>query len=398
MSLGLGCRGRGRYITHLPIVVRQRARPYAARFAADKMPRPILATIDLAALRHNLAIARQHAGRRGVWAVVKANAYGHGLERAARAFAEADGLALLDLDEAVRARSGGWSKPILLLEGFFAPADLRIVDELRLTVVVHHPAQVEMLASYTPRAPVDVYVKVNTGMNRLGFPVAQAARTIATLAALAGVRITTLMTHFANADRDNAEAGPAAVAEQLRAFESACSGWTGARCLANSAALFLHPRVGGDAVRPGIALYGATPMAGRAASSFGLKPAMLLATRVLSVQQLAAGETLGYGSRWRAARPTRIGVLACGYADGYPRAAPDGTPVWVGGQRVPLVGRVSMDMITVDLTDVPQVDVGAEVELWGKHVAVDEVAEACGTVGYELLCALAQRVPVVERD
>jgi alanine racemase len=362
------------------------------------MPRPILATIDLAAMRHNLAVARRHAGRRKLWAVVKANAYGHGLERALRGFADADGIALLDLDEASRARERGWSKPILLLEGFFAPADLRVVDELRLTAVVHDRAQVEMLAAFRPSAPIDVYVKVNTGMNRLGFSVPQAARSIDELAAQPGARIAALMTHFANADRVDGDAGPTAVSEQLRAFDEACGCWTGPRCLANSAALLLHPHVGGDAVRPGIALYGATPMARRAAESFGLKPAMSLVASVLSVQHLEAGQSLGYGSRWTAGRSARIGVVACGYADGYPRVAPNGTPVWTGGQQVSLVGRVSMDMITVDLTDAPQVDVGAEVELWGPHVPVDAVAEASGTVGYELLCALARRVPVAERD
>jgi len=362
------------------------------------MPRPTLATIDLAALRHNLAVARRHAAERTVWAVVKANAYGHGLERALRGFAEADGLALLDLDEAVRARAAGWRKPILLLEGFFSPSDLQVVEELRLTAVVHHLAQVDMLAAHASSSPIEIYVKVNTGMNRLGFAPERTATAIERLSESPGVRIAALMTHFANADRDNAEAGPAAVAEQLQRFEQACGKWRGARCLANSAALFLHPQVGGDAVRPGIALYGATPMAGRSAASFGLRPAMRLAARVLSVQQVAAGESLGYGGRWRAARASRIGVLACGYADGYPRLAPDGTPVWVGGQRVPLVGRVSMDMITVDLTDARQVDVGAEAELWGAQIPVDEVAELSGTVGYELLCALAPRVPVAQRD
>jgi len=362
------------------------------------MPRPILATIDVAALRHNLAVARRHAGARMVWAVVKANAYGHGLERALRGFADADGLALLDLEEAARARRGGWRKPVLLLEGFFTPDDLPVIDELRLTPVIHHRAQIGMLAAFRPRAPIDVYVKVDTGMNRLGFAPAETAAALDRLAELPGVRVAALMSHFANADRDDADAGPAAVSDQLRIFETACRNWTGPRCLANSAALLLHPQVGGEAVRPGIALYGATPMAGRPAASFALQPAMSLMARVLSVRTLAAGESVGYGSRWQAGRPTRIGVLACGYADGYPRVAPDGTPVWIGGQRVPLVGRVSMDMITVDLTDVPRVDVGAEAELWGTHVPVDEVAEACGTVGYELLCALARRVPVAERN
>lgn len=360
------------------------------------MPRPILATIDLSALRHNLALARQYAGGRKVWAVVKANAYGHGIERAVRAFADADGLALLDLNEAQRARDAGWRKPILLLEGVFEVSDLRAVDELRLTPVVHHEAQVEMLTAFRPRAPIDVYVKVNTGMNRLGFDVLMLARVIEALTALPGVRLDALMTHFANADCRDADHEPASVTSQLRRFESACAGWTGHRCLANSAGLLLHPQIGGDAVRPGIALYGATPVAGTTAASFDLRPAMQLHARVLSVRTLAPAEAVGYGSRWQAQRASRIGVLACGYADGYPRTAPEGTPVWIGGQRVPLAGRVSMDMISIDLTDAPQVDVGAQAELWGERIPVDEVAEACGTIGYELLCALARRVPVRE--
>jgi alanine racemase len=361
-----------------------------------KMPRPILATVDLAAMRHNLGVARAHAGARWLWAVVKANAYGHGLERALRGFALADGLALLDLDEAARARDAGWRKPILLLEGFFSFADLQRVDSLRLTAVVHHPAQVDMLAAYRPQAPLDLFVKVNTGMNRLGFAPSALGGVIETLSTMPGVCIDSLMTHLANADRDDADQGPAAVSAQLRSFAQAGAGWRGPRSLANSAALFLHPQVAGDSVRPGIALYGASPVAGRPAASFELQPAMSLRAQVLSVQQVAAGEAIGYGSRWRADRASRIGVLACGYADGYPRAAPDGTPVWIDGRRVPLAGRVSMDMITVDLTDTPQVAVDAEAELWGRHIAVDEVAEACSTIGYELLCALAPRVPVVE--
>jgi len=364
---------------------------------ATTMPRPIRASIDLVALRHNLEVTRRAAGARRVWAVVKANAYGHGLERALRGFAEADGLALLDLDEAARARAAGWTRPILQLEGFFTAADLAAVDELRLTTVVHHVDQIELLAAFRPQRPIDVYLKIDTGMHRLGLAPAQLPAALERLRGITKVRVAALMTHFANADRSDADAGPMALSEQLRAFDAACAGWSGPRCAANSAALFLHPQVGGEAVRPGIALYGATPMAGRPAASFGLMPAMTLSASLLSVRQLAAGEAIGYGSRWRAARTSRIGIVSCGYADGYPRVAADGTPVWAGGRRVPLVGRVSMDMLTIDLTEAPQVDVGAEVELWGERIPVDEVAEAAGTVGYELLCALASRVPVAER-
>jgi len=357
------------------------------------MPRPIRATIDLAALRHNLERARSLASDRKVWAVIKANAYGHGIERAVRAFAAADGLALLDLDEAQRARDAGWHKPILLLEGFFEPRDLDVVEALSLTSVVHQAEQVDMLASHRPGRPLDVYVKLNTGMNRLGFG-ADAMQIVGQLQSLPHVQVASLMMHFANADRPGT--GPADVAEQGSAFAAATRGWRGAVCLANSAALFLRSDVRGDEVRPGIALYGATPQVGLPAARLGLRPAMILRSRILATQRLRAGDAVGYGSRWIAKRDARIGIVAAGYADGYPRVAPDGTPVWAAGSRVPLIGRVSMDMITVDLTDAPQADAGAEVELWGQHVPIDEVAERAGTVGYELMCALARRVPVDE--
>jgi alanine racemase len=362
------------------------------------MPRPIQAQIHLAAVRHNLQQIRRRASDRAVWAVVKANAYGHGIGRVLPALDAADGLALLDLDEAQRARDADWRRPILLLEGFFSTADLAAVDALRLTPVVHHEAQVAMLEAHRAHSPVDVYVKVNSGMNRLGFEPVATAAVIERLRRLAAVQTITAMTHLANADRADRAAGPAAVEAQLHAFDAALGRFDGPRSVANSAALFLHPQVGGDSVRPGIALYGATPVGGRPAAEFGLRPAMTLTSEILAVQTIAAGEPVGYGGRWVARRASRIGVVACGYADGYPRHAPDGTPVRVAGVDVPLAGRVSMDMITVDLTDAPQANVGSEVELWGAGVPIDVVAERSGTVGYELMCALAPRVSVsVER-
>jgi alanine racemase len=369
--------------------------PARASLPFAPMPRPIQATIDLAALRHNLARAREHAAGRFVWAVAKANAYGHGIERAVAAFADADGLAVLDLDEARRAREAGWRKPVLLLEGFFEAADLALVERLRLATVVHHSAQIGLLSACKSRgdAPIEVYVKLQTGMNRLGFG-ADARAAVDRLNALAHVKVAALMTHFANADR--IDDGPVSVAEQRARLAELASWWTGPICLANSAALLLRPEVKGDAVRPGIVLYGASPQAGVSAAALGLRPAMWLRSRLISVQALAAGDAVGYGSRWTARRPTRLGVVACGYADGYPRCAPDGTPVIVAGRRVPLAGRVSMDMLTVDLTDLPSVDVDAPVELWGPQLPIDEVAERAGTIGYELMCALARRVPVVE--
>ena len=362
------------------------------------MPRPIHAAIDPAAMRHNLALARQHARGRFVWAVVKANAYGHGLARAVRAFDGADGLALLDLDEAQRARDAGWRKPILLLEGYFEPRDLEVVSALRLTPVVHSEEQITMLERARLAAPIDVYLKLNTGMNRLGFDERDAARAHQRLSEGSQVAQLTIMIHFANADRERHTTGPAEVAEQLAALDRIAGAWPQPRSLANSAALFLRPEVNGESVRPGIVLYGAATDELHTALSLGVRPAMTLRSRLIAVQSIEAGAAVGYGSRFVAPRPMRIGVVACGYADGYPRHAPDGTPVLVDGARVPVAGRVSMDMITVDLTAAPRAVVGSEVELWGPHIPIDEVANLCGTVGYELMCALPARVPVVEAN
>lgn len=358
------------------------------------MPRPILAQIDLSALRHNLAVAQRHARGRAVWAVVKANAYGHGLERVLPALAGADGLALLDLDEAQRARDSGWRKPILLLEGFFSPADLRVVAQLNLTAVVHQHEQVLMLERQGVAVPLEVYVKLNTGMNRLGFNADELPTVLQRLGALPGVQVAALMTHFANADSPRAQDVSTPLQRFAAQISAPVSAWTGPTSLANSAALLMQPQVHGHSVRPGIMLYGATPASGRAAASFDLQPVMRLRSQILAVRTVAAGEAVGYGSRWVAQRSTRLGVVACGYADGYPRVAPDGTPVWVDGRIAPLVGQVSMDMITVDLTSAPEATVGSPVELWGEQVPIDTVAERAGTVGYELMCALAPRVPV----
>jgi alanine racemase len=360
------------------------------------MPRPIRATIDLSALQHNLAVARRHAGSRRVWAVIKANAYGHGIEVAVQAFQDADGVALLDLEEAHRVRAAGWLKPILLLEGFFERGDIAVVQRLGLTVVVHHAEQVTMLEKHaTGGPPIGVYLKLNSGMNRLGFDNPDRVRAArARLEALAHVRIEAFMTHLANADRTDPRRGPGSVDEQVARFRDLSAGWNGPTSLANSAGLFFHPELAGDTVRPGIVLYGAAPDPTHVAEALQLRPAMQLRSRLISTQSIAAGMSVGYGAQYVAERDLRVGVVACGYADGYPRHAPNGTPAAVLGVRVPSVGRVSMDMLCVDLAAVPDADVGAEVELWGAQVPIDEVAASAGTVGYELMCALAPRVPV----
>jgi alanine racemase len=360
------------------------------------VPRPLIARIDGRALSHNLAVARTRAGLRRIWAVVKANAYGHGLERAVRAFTDADGLALLEVDEARRARQSGWNKPILLLEGVFEPGELDEAIRLDLTCVVHTFEQIEMIERRSDRAGLSVYLKFDSGMNRLGFAPQDAVSARRRLEAIPGVRVAALMSHFANADRR--EAGPCDVQAQRRAFERLCKGVQADTSLCNSAALFLHADLGDQWVRPGIALYGSSPSTSASAAALGLRAGMALNSVLIAVRTVAAGGRVGYGSRWVAPRPTRLGVVACGYADGYPRNAPDGTPVWVAGRRAALAGRVSMDMLSVDLTGIDDAGIGSPVQLWGEHVGIDEVARQSERLAYELMCGLNPRVRVSDAD
>lgn len=352
------------------------------------MSRPIRASFDLSALKHNLGVARQFAGNARTMAVIKANAYGHGLLRAARALAAADGFALLELDDAIRLRDAGYRQPIVLLEGFFAEAELEPILQNGLAVVLHCREQLDMLKALRGDRKLDVFIKFNTGMNRLGFPAESAAGVLQELNALACVGEKVLATHFSDAE------GVSGIDFQIRTFGRLVARPGFKRSMANSAALLRFPEARGEWVRPGIMLYGASPLEDRSAQSLGLKPAMTLTSRIIAVQELKKGDTVGYGSLFMADRKMRIGVVACGYADGYPRHAWNGTPVLVDGVRVPMAGRVSMDMLSVDLTDVPNAGVGTPVTLWGANLPVEEVAAAAGTVSYELLCALARRVPV----
>ena len=358
------------------------------------MPRPIRAAIRLSALRHNLALARRHAPASKVWAVVKANGYGHGLVRVARALADADGYALLDLNEAVRLREAGISKPILLLEGVFQPADLAIADRYALTLAVHDLEQVLMLERARLNAQIAVVLKLNTGLNRLGFAGDRVRAAFSRLEASGKVEAISLMTHFADAD------GGSGVGAQLARFAEWTAGLRGERTLANSAAVLRYPQAHADWVRPGIMLYGGSPFADASADSLGLKPAMTLESEIIAVQELLPGDRVGYGGSFEACKAMRIGVVACGYADGYPRHAPGfsdrSTPIVVAGRRTSTVGRVSMDMLCADLSDIPQARVGSAVTLWGEGLSADEVAASAGTISYELLCALAQRVPQLE--
>ena len=362
------------------------------------MPRPIHALIHADALAHNLGRARALAPDARVWAVVKADAYGHGIERVFPALRGADGFALLDLAEAQRLRALDWRGPILLLEGVFEPRDLELCSRLDLWHAVHCEQQIDWLAAHKTHSPHRVFLKMNSGMNRLGFSPNAFRGAWARLNALPQVDEISLMTHFSDAD------GPRGIAHQMAAFDAATRDLPGERSVANSAAVLRHPAVASDWVRAGILSYGCAPdFPEHGIAHWQLQPTMTLASRLIGVQQLQAGDTVGYGSRFTAEAPMRIGVVACGYADGYPRLAPTGTPVLVDGVRTRTVGRVSMDMLTVDLGPVPSAQIGSAVTLWGRSPAfardgavlpIDEVAAAAGTIGYELMCALAPRVPV----
>jgi alanine racemase len=364
------------------------------------MPRPIALVLRPHALAHNLQLIRAATpADRRLWAVAKADAYGHGVAHAVEAFAAADGLAVLDLAEAEAARALGWTKPILLLEGLFGPADVSRVLAIEADLVFHHARQFswwrEPLEAGLVSNNIRHWLKLNTGMNRLGFKTADApvlkaaAETLRNSGHAVG-----WLTHFARAEE------PGGTDSQRQVF---CD-WLDAldvppheaRSTCNSAATWCGLAQPAEWVRPGLSLYGASPFAsdaGRSASGLGLMAAASLETQVISIQALNIGETVGYGSRWTAMRPSRIGVVAAGYADGYPRTAPDGTPVLVRGCRCPLVGQVSMDMLTVDLTDHPHLDEADPVTLWGDGLGVDEVAAACGTTAYELLTGVTPRVP-----
>jgi alanine racemase len=369
------------------------------------MPRPIEALIHTGALAHNLARARAAAPDARLWAVVKANAYGHGIERAYGGLRGADGFALLDLAEAERIRALGWRGPVLLLEGVFEPRDLELVSRLDLRHTVHCIEQIEWLAAHKTAAPQHVFLKMNSGMNRLGFRPESYRAAWARLNALPQVGEIGLMTHFSDAD------GARGIEHQVRTFAAVTRDLPGERSVANSAAILRHHGdaglpgslrgfQGNDWVRAGILSYGSAPdFPQHDAAHWGLRPAMTLRTRLIATQPLEPGDTVGYGSSFTAERPMRIGIAACGYADGYPRHAGSGTPVLVDGTRTSTVGRVSMDMLAVDLSGLPQAGLGSEVTLWGEGaggaiLSIDEVARSAATIGYELMCALALRVPV----
>jgi alanine racemase len=357
--------------------------------------RPATAVIDLAALRHNLAVARQRADGARAVAVVKANGYGHGAARLLPALAEADMLGVACIEEALALREAGAVQPILLMEGVFEADELPLCARLGFEIAVHEPGQVRMLEQARLERPLTAWLKLDSGMSRLGFRPDEAlgifGRLRASEAVAPDIR---LMTHFANAD----EPSDPATREQIRRFAAAAEGLHAERSFCNSAGLLAWPQAHAEWVRPGVMLYGVSPMAGRTGSDEGLRPVMTLRTGLIAVKEVRRGEPVGYAGAWRAPADTRIGIAAMGYGDGYPRHAPSGTPVRVNGAPAALAGRVSMDMIAIDLAAHPTAKVGDPVLLWGEGLPVETIAAAAGTIAYELLCGITGRVHVELRD
>lgn len=362
--------------------------------------RPILASIDTEAFRHNLNRIRELAPESKIWSVIKAKAYGHTLAAALKGLGSTDGFALLDIADAQWLRDHGWEGRILLLEGLFHNNELKLAASLKCDLVVHNEKQLVWLESYVNHSgqPLNIFLKLNSGMNRLGFRPDEYRTAFHRLHA-AGYHLHH-MTHFANADQ--VDRLPS-VGEQVECFENVIEGLDAPTSMANSAAILWHRNFLGDWVRPGIMLYGVSPTGTYAdIVRSDLLAVMQLRSEIIDIQELKKGDHVGYGGRYQAPEDMRIGVIACGYADGYPRHAEDGSPVWVDGADAqgngvicPIVGQVSMDMLTIDLREAPNAKIGSVVELWGQQVPVDDVAQMSGTIGYELICALAPRVQVV---
>jgi alanine racemase len=354
------------------------------------MTRPAQAILDLPALSHNLSRVRQLAPGRRIMAVIKANAYGHGMAKAAGALRDADAFAVACLDEALILREAGITQPLVLLEGFFDAAEVPLLVQHQLTAVVHDEEQLAVLERSRLAAPLPVWVKVDSGMHRLGVAPDRLAEVWRRLTACTSLQILGFMTHLANADYRN---DPLTL-QQLKRFTQAVDPYPGQRSIANSAAVLTWPQTHGDWVRPGIMLYGVSPFADSIGENHGLKPAMSLHSRLMAVNRFKRGDRIGYGGEWECPEDMPVGVVAIGYGDGYPRHAKTGTPVLVNNKRVPLVGRVSMDMICVDLRSQPHAHHGDPVCLWGASLPVEEIARYAGTIPYELLCRVTPRVHV----
>ncbi|HEY0681783.1 MAG TPA: alanine racemase [Steroidobacter sp.] len=357
-----------------------------------------VATIDASALRNNLAVVRRMAPRSRVIAVVKANGYGHGMIRVARALADADGLGVARLADGVALREAGVTQRILLLEGVFGPEQFALAAKEQCEIVVHSPEQLDVLEQFSGSHRFVVWLKLNSGMNRLGFRVEDFAAAHARLQRCSSVSLIRVMTHFSSSE-ERGDAGRADVtAAQLKLFNDLVAPFGHERSAANSAAVIAWPEAHQDWVRPGLMLYGMSPMPNKTAADFGLRPAMTLSTQLIAVQNIGVGEPVGYNGIWRATRPSRIGIAAIGYGDGFPRSTRNGAPVLVAGQEASIAGRVSMDMIAIDITDLPHAKAGDEVVVWGAGLPAERLAPYADTTCYELVCRVTSRVPLVWRE
>lgn len=354
--------------------------------------RPVKVTIDLNALKSNLRKVRAYAPKAKVLAMIKANGYGHGMSRVAEQLTQADAFGVASIDEAIKLRHKGFLHRILLLEGLFNESEFPLVIQHRLDFVIHSQYQLNWLVDFNPDVPLNIWIKYDTGMHRLGFLPKEKPLIESKLNKLRKSHNLHVMSHFASADEDDDF-----TQLQINRFNELTNDFLGSRSLANSAGIQVYPESHYDWVRPGIMLYGAGEVE-KSNEHSSLKPVMTFSTQITSLKWIEAGEGVGYGQTWQACKKSLIGVLAVGYGDGYPRHAPTGTPILIHGKKVPIVGRVSMDMVTVDLTEIAhKVEVGDEAVLWGNGLSVDEVAEHAGTIGYELLCGITPRVPFLEK-
>jgi len=354
--------------------------------------RPIRAVIHRQALTHNLERVKQLAPGSNIMAVLKANAYGHGLLSSAGSFSAADAYGVLEVEAAIQLREAGFGKRICLLEGLFRDEDPALLASYKLEPVIHSEWQMQQLSHYQGETPLNVWLKIDTGMHRLGFPVKEAVEVYERLVAMPFINVAVIMSHLANAD----DVDDDKTRIQLDILEQCLAARSPEMSLANSAAVCAWPETHLDWVRPGIMLYGSSPLLDRSAVQLELQAAMSLQTEIISIKTLKAGDAVGYGSTWICPEDMRVGTIACGYGDGYPRHAPDGTPVLVDGKTVPLVGRVSMDMVAVDLRGHNEAQVGSMAEMWGENLSIDTIARHAGTISYELMCGITARVTRVE--
>ncbi|QJC29778.1 alanine racemase [Enterobacteriaceae endosymbiont of Plateumaris sericea] len=355
------------------------------------MTRPIFAVINTNALKHNLKLIKNIISKSKIWSVIKANAYGHGIKNIWKSLIQTDGFAVLTLDEALLLREYGCNKPILLLEGFFNIKDLAIIYKYHLTITIHSNWQLKMLLLNKPKYPIDIYIKINSGMNRLGFNLKH-IHSVINIINLIKIKNVTFMTHFANASKKSHNI----INYTINYINNYINKYNFLRSFANSAAVLWHPQTYYDWVRTGIILYGASPTGNwKDIKKNKIIPVMTLNSKIISIQKLLPGNTVGYNYSYCTNKYRRIGIVACGYADGYPKNISNNTPILVDGHITKILGDVSMDMIAVDLINIPTANIGSKVELWGENIKIDDIAQSANTISYELMCSLSKRVPII---